>query len=363
MNLVQIVPSLPPRVDGIGDYALQLARQLRRNHGITTRFLIADTSWSGAPQLEGFEVQRLDEQTPKALVTSLGTACGQDERTSSLLVHFSPYGYEKRGVPFWFVRGMEAFLKERSTKLNLCLHELERTDAPIWSSGYWVPRLQIEILKRMTRLAALRFTNTEFHRHKLESWGTGREHLLLNFSTLAEPETYPDAGRRPDLIIFGRPAVREPVYGTCRDVLAEVCSRFGVERIIDIGSPLADESLISLGGASIVRCGRLPEAEVSQWMATSAFSFMHYPVQHLTKSSVLAAACAHGTISFVHDPSSTEVSCPGLETGLDFLPLRKSVSELAGFSIPELSRAVFDNYGKRASWTAAAQVSRWMQHP
>ena len=34
MKLIQIVPKLPPEVDGIGDYAFFLAQQLLNNHQV-----------------------------------------------------------------------------------------------------------------------------------------------------------------------------------------------------------------------------------------------------------------------------------------------------------------------------------------
>jgi hypothetical protein len=54
ITVTQIVPALPPDVDGIGDYALQLARRLRANHGVETYFIVGDPSWKGQ-EVEGFQ--------------------------------------------------------------------------------------------------------------------------------------------------------------------------------------------------------------------------------------------------------------------------------------------------------------------
>ena len=59
MNLTAIIPRLPPVVDGIGDYALCLARLLRDNVGIATRFIVTDPAWIGTGNVEGFEVRRM----------------------------------------------------------------------------------------------------------------------------------------------------------------------------------------------------------------------------------------------------------------------------------------------------------------
>jgi hypothetical protein len=54
MNILQIVPRLPPAIDGVGDYALNLARQLRQDFSIHTHFLVCDPNWNGKTELEGF---------------------------------------------------------------------------------------------------------------------------------------------------------------------------------------------------------------------------------------------------------------------------------------------------------------------
>jgi hypothetical protein len=38
MEIIQVVPMLPPAIDGLGDYALNLARQLRREFNQETHF-------------------------------------------------------------------------------------------------------------------------------------------------------------------------------------------------------------------------------------------------------------------------------------------------------------------------------------
>jgi hypothetical protein len=53
-TIYQIVPRLPPLIDGVGDYSLQLARTLRENHNIDSKFIIGDPSWLGPTELEGF---------------------------------------------------------------------------------------------------------------------------------------------------------------------------------------------------------------------------------------------------------------------------------------------------------------------
>lgn len=48
IKIIQIVPQLPPAINGLGDYALNLARQLRQDFAIETHFVVGDHSWTGA---------------------------------------------------------------------------------------------------------------------------------------------------------------------------------------------------------------------------------------------------------------------------------------------------------------------------
>ena len=53
MIIIQIVPRLPPSVDGLGDYALSLAFQMRQDFGIETHFIVGDQKWVGDAHIEG----------------------------------------------------------------------------------------------------------------------------------------------------------------------------------------------------------------------------------------------------------------------------------------------------------------------
>src|SRR5262245_27172908 len=54
MEIIQIVPSFPPAVSGVGDYALLLANELRKAHNLHTRFIVGDSDWAGSPEADGF---------------------------------------------------------------------------------------------------------------------------------------------------------------------------------------------------------------------------------------------------------------------------------------------------------------------
>jgi hypothetical protein len=351
-QIVQIVPGLAPKLDGIGDYALQLARQLKLRHGISTRFLVADPAWSAGESTPEFPTSKLSRRDAAELVRALQEM--QSTVGYPILLHVSPYGYETRGAPFWLADGLERCARTHNPNIHLCFHELERTGAPPWSSGFWIPPFQRNILRRIAAVGIYRFTNTELHRRRLEAMGVGRISLILNFSTITEPLiAKPFHERRRDLIVFARESHRREVYLRGSEVIKVLCNELGIERIIDIGPPIGTGGPSQIGDTPVVACGRLSDAAVSDWMGSSIANFVCYPAPFLTKSSVHAVAAAHGTLNFVFDDSKNELSCPGLETGIDFIPVNLQSQRLNELPLAELSTLAYSNYQRRASWAAA----------
>ena len=273
----------------------------------------------------------------------------------AVLIHFSPYSYQLRGYPLW----LERSLKLLQTRVHIIYHELDWTDLNPLRSGFWLSPLQRQLIRRVTRLVNVQYTNTELHRRKLEDGGSGRVTLIPNFSTLGEPRTNPPfEGRRNFLTVFGRSAQRQWTYKYGRNALRSLCARLAIERIVDIGSPIEGDITPDIGGVPIVRCGRLEPDQINHWMATTVGSFMYYPVPFLTKSSVHAVSCAHGTIPFVFDDQARDHPCPGLITGEDFFPVTENSSDLVLPPLDELSSVVHRNYQARASFAAAKTVAR-----
>ena len=358
MRLIQIVPGIRPQLDGIGDYALQLARRLRDDHGIMTSFLIGNCEWKGN-EVDGFPANGLTQQTSKSLVESVGSIeAASGDLDVQILAQFGVYGYAKRGCPYWFVEGWEALQKSRPHRMHVAFHELENSNRKPWSSVFWVSRIQRQLIERVARASDFRYTNTEDHRSRLENWGVGRIALIPNFSTLGEPAENPPFERRAnDMVIFGRPTQRQWTYEKGAHVLGPLCRRLKIDRILDIGSPISGGVPSDVGGTPVIQCGRRSEAEVNAAMATSVASFMYYPIPVILKSSVFATSAAFGTVPFVYDNQSKPRSCPGLVTGEDFVALDDNHSQMVIPPLEWLSQRVYQNYALRSSGTAAAIIA------
>jgi hypothetical protein len=136
MEILQIVPGLPPTISGVGDYTFILAQKLRKEHGIKTQFVVCEPNWKNVEilkaemlksefrspvsdlrpptRLDGFPVHQLREQSAGELLRVLSLP----GMPTTVLLHYVGYGYEKRGCPVWLVRGLEKWRKQKAESRN-----------------------------------------------------------------------------------------------------------------------------------------------------------------------------------------------------------------------------------------------------
>jgi hypothetical protein len=176
MQIIQIVPRLPPSIDGVGDYAFLLAKQLRAAHDIHTTFVVCDPNWGKVEnrneKVENAEAKseignrKSEGGSEKAEIrienpnnsfgfqpSSPRIGEGKSATGEPSTIHFEPstvldgfavhqlkersagellrvllrpgmpqmvllqyvgYGYEKRGCPVWLVRGLEKWRKQKA---------------------------------------------------------------------------------------------------------------------------------------------------------------------------------------------------------------------------------------------------------
>jgi hypothetical protein len=143
-SVISIVPRLTPAIDGVGDYALNLARQLRQDFNIQIHFVVGDTKWNGAAEIDGFPVSQVSDRSFDALLTLLS-----NDHSSSILLHYVGYGYAQRGCPVWLVDGLQRW-KSLFPKRSLVtmFHEIAASGPP-WTSAFWLSPLQKSLAARL----------------------------------------------------------------------------------------------------------------------------------------------------------------------------------------------------------------------
>ncbi len=295
--IIQIVPQMPPFATGVGDYALALARQLRKDFGISTCFIVGDPNWNGAKDVENFPIQKVETCSAKALISVLEETASSCDK---ILLHYVGYGYSPRGCPVWLVDGLQKWqTREGEGTLVTMFHELYAAGYPIWSSAFWTEPLQKYLVASLVKISDRVITNKpEYAKilHKLYPDKNQQIPVLPVFSNIGEPEKIlPLAERKKRLVVFGGAGNRLKVYQQSISALRHVCRELNIKEIIDIGPPI-NLSIPEINDISVVKLGQQSAEKVSEILQDSWVGFFYYPLDFLTRSTIFAAYCAHGVI-------------------------------------------------------------------
>jgi hypothetical protein len=312
-NVYSIVPRLPPAIDGVGDYALNLARQLRKDFNIQTHFIVGNPTWSGVAEIEGFPISHICDRNPNMLIELLNC-----DRSCPILLHYVGYGYDQRGCPVWLVDGLQRWKSLfPNCKLVTMFHELYASGSPPWTSSFWLSPLQKNLAAKLANLSDRRVTSRQSYAEELYRLAPKENAEIVSlpvFSTIGEPKYLSSLSDRvPQLVVFGSRNARLQVYNQCLSSLERICQLLDIKKILDIGVPTGLE-LARLIDIPVIEKGVLEVKEISQIMQDSIAGFLNFPhPTFLAKSTVFAAYCAHGIIPCM--TQYTQKSMDGLQHG------------------------------------------------
>jgi hypothetical protein len=293
MTLVQIVPSLPPAVEGVGGHATALGRALAAG-GLDSCFLVGDPGWRAADGIPGVAAGgvAVSERSAGALARDLARL-----RPAAVLLHYVNYAYAPRGCPSWLVAGVARWHAEHRRPLVTYFHEVYASGPP-WRSSFWTSPAQRRLAARLLRESDGACTSLVLYKEILERWRPWPEvEAMPVFSTVGEPAAVPPAADRSPrtMVVFGGAGNRRRAYGELRAVLAAACRGLGIAEIVDLGPPLAGLPA-DLDGLPVRQLGVLPAAAVSAVLLRAYAGFLGYPAPFLAKSTVYAAYCSHGLV-------------------------------------------------------------------
>ena len=253
----ELVTLIPPGGGGVRDYAETVAQHIR------TRLLA------------------VTPDTPLA-----------DYGDGDILLHFSGYGYQARGVPGWLVKRLRQLKSEHRT-IGIFFHELFASGPP-WRSAFWLHVAQRKVAMDLAQLADFWITNRQGSANWLEARAPNALHACLPIcSNVGEPDL--PAQRDPaKVIVFGGAGSRAQAYRDMDEQFWGWC-RMGALEVHDIGPPLDPHLHQQLRQARAIHWhGALPAREVSRHLAEASYGVLSYPTPFVAKSGIFAAYCAHG---------------------------------------------------------------------
>jgi hypothetical protein len=310
-RILQIVPHLPGTNDGVGDYALTLARRLRAEYGLTTVFLVGDAAKSGA--VEDFDVAPLHEQSADAIATSC----------SGAILHYVNYGFHPRGIPF-ALRQFVVDLRSRITgRLVTMFHELYASGRP-WQSAFWLKPWQVRIARDLIRISDTCVVSNDVIARELRRLAPDKPTRVLPImSNFGEPQIDLSAPRDPHLwAICGGTALIERSLRALASIRQRIPKWCAPEHVELIGGRSTDALQKQIEGLPI-EFEHYPEISAnaaSQLLRRCSFGWLDYygagkvwPGM-IFKSGAFAAYCAHALVPVLaHDE-------PPLHLHGDFMP-------------------------------------------
>jgi hypothetical protein len=292
-TILQIVPRVPGGLDGVGDYALNLAAKLRDRFGCITAF--ATPNPSSATSIRGFEVLPLD------------IVQHQPGRFEHILLHYVNYGYQKRGVPFGLLSILRHMRRPDRRKLLTIFHELYAS-GPVLSSSFWLQPLQIHLTKSVARLSDECIVSSDSFLGQLRRLvPCARINVHPTASGLEEPQLSREQIASRDVhrwVIVGGTGLAERCLRSLSNAIREIPDSIGPRRLLVLGgedNPVVRALLADLPIQSDYH-PRIAAPEASQILRTCSFAWFNYfhrtnvETSVVLKSSAFAAVCAHAVI-------------------------------------------------------------------
>ncbi len=294
MVFLHLIPRLPPPVCGVADYARMLATALD-SHGMTSRIVPyqAEADWR------------------QVLRDSLATG-----GPVTWLVHYSGYGYARRGAPLALLRDLQGLRREcPGVRLLTMFHELYAGGAP-WTSAFWLSPLQRRVAAGLARLSDAVFTN----RSASGAWLRARlpaavpvtvRPVFSNFGESVDP--LPPLARPARLLLFGGGPPRAAAFWPQVESAME---RLHLNELVVVSHPL--EVPASLAARHAVRqTGVLEPQAMAEELRAARCGVLEYNPDFLGKSGVLAAYAGFGVVPLL--TRGRGCLSEGLEEGCHYL--------------------------------------------
>ena len=308
MVILQIVPQLPPSIDGVGDHGLNLARQMRADFGVQTQFVVGNPKWNGEPLIDGFPIHCLKQRSADELhrvISQLGAP------PASVLLHYVGYGYQVRGCPTWLINGLQHWRgQHRPNQLVTMFHEISASGPP-WTSAFWLAAWQRHLAGRLTRLSDSSLTSKQYYAQILDQLRHPDQPAITClpvYSNVGEPtQIRPFAQRMRRLVVFGSRTNRLRVYEEDLMALKQTCQALKIIEICDVGAPtgLPFPELLEI---PVMEKGVVPAVTMSDILQDAIAGFLSSPPpDYLAKSGVFAAFCAYGLTPILTTASSTPI--------------------------------------------------------
>ncbi|MBX9695267.1 MAG: hypothetical protein K2Z81_22975, partial [Cyanobacteria bacterium] len=200
-----ILPQLPPAIDGVGDYTIQLWRHF--HNVIEPDASLFDAAYGWDLLCQGAESSsrvfcsaRLEELPRDAEQLS-----GALERLNpgTVLLQFSGYGFDPNGLANFLLDGLTQWLRrDNKRRVITMFHELYASGPP-WKKSFWLGRLQKNLAVGLCKISTTSITSNKEYFDKLKLALPNHDVRIIRIGSNFEPGEYHAKNWRR-LSVFGR---------------------------------------------------------------------------------------------------------------------------------------------------------------
>ena len=353
--VLQIVPHLPGSYDGVGDYALNLAKALSKASNLQTIFLVAQTTDSRSK--DGFEVVS-------------GLARDLSSRSfDKVILHYANYGYQSRGVPFELRRFSEGLRRNLHGRWITTFHELYASGPP-WKSAFWMRPWQVKIARDLVDVSDFCFVSNDVIRNAIFRHDSRKRiRLLPVMSNFGEPELADFDGRpKTRWAICGGETLIARSLRSLKAALPGIPLNYFPTKIEIIGGhqgesirEVVQDLQAAMPDTSFNCHPEITADGASQILAGCSLGWLDYYGRGkawpgmLFKSGSFAAYCAHGVIPVLSHEEST-LTLEGDELPGPYFIAGAKVKLPEFERLSQTRRQIYDWYHKHASSERAADA-------
>ncbi len=334
-NIIQICPTYPPNIGGVGNYANILSNYLKKKK-INSKILISDYLENKNKKITLFGKKN------KNLYSLI-----QNNDAKDIILHFSGYGYASRGLCFNLIWTLEKWRQNlKSRRLITVFHEIYAT-GPVYRMSFWTSFLQKYLAKKLLNLSDISFVTSKQNKFTLSSFNKKKKIIYTNvFSNIGELKINKKIKKRKNkAIIFGNIYQKQILY---KDILLNknkyelFLKKMSINEIFEIGPNINISKSNIFENININKIGIRSKKFISNLLKNSKIGLVYYPVGQMTKSGIIAAYASHGLVIF--NCCNEEVSKSNeFISGLNYV---SKFSNKIKNNIQKISNECFRNYKK-----------------
>ena len=349
-SIIQISPTYPPDIGGIGIYTKLLSKHLKTK-GIKSKILIS--YYLGQKNNN----QILFGKKSKSLEALL-----KKNNSQHVILHYSGYGYAKRGLCFNLIKSLKNWKQDKNDrKLITIFHEIY-AKGPFYRMSFWTSIFQRYLAKKLFELSDTSFVTSKQNKFILSTLLDKNKKIICAnvYSLVGELQKNKIFKKRQNkIIIFGNRFQKEILY---KNILInkikyeKLFKKNSVKEIIDIGPKINISKKISFKDMIIKRVGIISEKQISYLLQNSKFGLVYYPVGQMTKSSIVAAYASHGMI-IINFCKEEILRINEFIVGINFI---SDLKENYKFSLQKISNETFKYYKKNNLSKTAKLIIRYL---